>query len=139
MNGFRFDKGPSLFTMPALIDELTNLQRSSHKFEYQKLKVITNYFYADGTQLKASANVEEFAEEVHLKLNENKETVLKHKAQRFLFKTTEDLFLKQSLHQLKNFINLKTVKGILFIPFLGLMSTHKKKTKNFSNPKSTIV
>jgi phytoene dehydrogenase-like protein len=98
MNGFRFDKGPSLFTMPALIDELTNLQGSSHKFEYQKLKVITNYFYADGTQLKASANVEEFAAEVHLKLNENKETVLKHKAQRFYFKTTEDLFLKQSLH-----------------------------------------
>jgi hypothetical protein len=26
----------------------------------------------DGTQLKASANVEEFAAEVHLKLNENR-------------------------------------------------------------------
>jgi phytoene dehydrogenase-like protein len=56
MNGFRFDKGPSLFTMPELIDELTTLQ-GVHKFEYQK-KVITNYFYGDGTQLKASANVE---------------------------------------------------------------------------------
>lgn len=138
MNGFRFDKGPSLFTMPALIDELTNLQGSSHKFEYQKLKVITNYFYSDGTQLKASANVEEFAAEVHLKLNENKETVLKHmKRNAFYFKTTEDLFLKQSLHQLKNFINLKTVKGILFAPFLGLMSTmNKKNEKTFSNPKT---
>lgn len=138
MNGFRFDKGPSLLTMPTLIDELTNLQGSSHKFEYQKLKVITNYFYADGTQLKASANVEEFASEVHLKLNENKQTVLKHiKRNAFYFKTTEDLFLKQSLHQLKNFINLKTVKGILYSPFLGLMSTmHKKNEKTFSNPKT---
>jgi phytoene desaturase len=138
MNGFRFDKGPSLFTMPALIDELTHLQGSSHKFEYQKLKVITNYFYSDGTQLKASANVEEFAAEVHSKLNENKETVLKHmKRNAFYFKTTEDLFLKQSLHQLKNFINLKTVKGILFAPFLGLMSTmHIKNEKTFSNPKT---
>jgi phytoene dehydrogenase-like protein len=138
MNGFRFDKGPSLFTMPALIDELTNLQGSSHKFEYQKLKVITNYFYSDGTRLKASANVEEFASEVHLKLNENKGTVLKHiKRNAFYFKTTEDLFLKQSLHQLKNFINLKTVKGILFAPFLGLLSTmHKKNEKTFSNPKT---
>lgn len=138
MNGFRFDKGPSLFTMPELIDELTNLQGSSHKFEYHKLKVITNYFYSDGTQLKASANVEEFAAEVHLKLNENKETVLKHiKRNAFYFKTTEDLFLKQSLHQLKNFINLKTVKGILLAPFLGLLSTmHKKNEKTFSNPKT---
>ena len=78
INGFRFDKGPSLFTMPSLIDELTNLQRSAHKFEYQKLAIITNYFYSDGTQLKASANLEDFAEEVHLKLNEKKGTVLKH-------------------------------------------------------------
>ncbi len=137
-NGFRFDKGPSLFTMPSLIDELTNLQGSSHSFEYQKLEVITNYFYPDGTQLKASANIEEFAEEVHLKLNEKKETVLKHiKRNAFYFKTTEDLFLKQSLHQIKNFINFKTLKGILLSPFLGLFSTmHEKNSRTFSNPKT---
>jgi phytoene dehydrogenase-like protein len=91
MNGFRFDKGPSLFTMPALIDELTDLQ-GAHKFEYQKLKVITNYFYADGTQLKASANVEEFAAEVHLKLNENRNCFKHISVTLFYFKTTEDLF-----------------------------------------------
>ena len=138
VNGFRFDKGPSLFTMPALIDELTALQGSSHKFEYQKLDVITNYFYSDGTQLKASANLDDFAEEVHLKLNEKKETVLKHiKRNAFYFKTTEDLFLKQSLHQLKNFINFKTLKGIFFSPFLGLFSTmNEKNSQTFSNPKT---
>ena len=137
-NGFRFDKGPSLFTMPSLIDELTNLQGSAHTFEYLKLDVITNYFYSDGTQLKASANLENFADEVHLKLKEKKETVLKHiKRNAFYFKTTEDLFLKQSLHQLKNFINFKTLKGILFSPFLGLFSTmHEKNSQTFSNPKT---
>jgi phytoene desaturase len=124
--------------MPSLIDELTNLSGSSHQFEYQKLDVITNYFYADGTQLKSFANVEEFADEVHLKLNENKATVLKHiKRNEFYFKTTEGLFLKQSLHQLKNFINLKTLKGILLSPFLGLFGTmNKQNEKTFSNPKT---
>lgn len=138
LNGFRFDKGPSLFTMPNLIDEITTLQGSAHKFEYQKLDVITHYFYSDGTQLKASANLEDFAEEVHIKLKEKKETVLNHiKRNAFYFKTTEDLFLKQSLHQLKNFINLKTLKGILLAPFLGLTSTmHKKNEQTFSNPKT---
>ena len=138
LNGFRFDKGPSLFTMPNLIDELTTLQGSAHKFEYQKLDVITHYFYSDGTQLKASANLEDFAEEVHIKLKEKKETVLNHiKRNAFYFKTTEDLFLKQSLHQLKNFINLKTLKGIFLAPFLGLTSTmHKKNEQTFSNPKT---
>ena len=138
INGFRFDKGPSLFTIPSLIDELTNLQGSAHTFEYLKLDVITNYFYSDGTQLKASANLQDFAEEVHLKLKEKKETILKHiKRNAFYFKTTEDLFLKQSLHQLKNFINFKTLKGILFSPFLGLFSTmHEKNSQTFSNPKT---
>jgi phytoene desaturase len=138
VNGFRFDKGPSLFTMPSLIDELTNLQGSQHRFEYEKLDVITNYFYSDGTELKASANLEEFADEVHLKLNEKKETVLKYlKRNAFYFKTTEDLFLKQSLHQLKNFINFKTLKGIFFSPFLGLFSTmNEKNSQTFSNPKT---
>ncbi len=138
INGFRFDKGPSLLTMPILIDELTGLQNSEHKFEYQKLDVITNYFYPDGTQLKATANLEDFAEEVHLKLNEKKDSVLKYlNRNAFYFKTTEDLFLKQSLHQIKNFINYKTVKGILLSPFLGLFSTmHKKNEQTFSNPKT---
>jgi hypothetical protein len=46
----------------------------------------------DGTQLKASANVEEFAE-VHLKLNENKETVLKHiKRNAFILKLPKICF-----------------------------------------------
>ena len=138
LNGFRFDKGPSLLTMPSLIDELSNLKENSPKFEYQKLETITNYFYPDGTQLKATANLEDFAEEVHLKLNEKKESVLKYfKRNAFYFKTTEDIFLKQSLHQIKNFINLKTIKGILLSPFLGLFSTmHKKNEQTFSNPKT---
>ena len=137
-DGFRFDKGPSLLTMPSLIDELTNLTNSCHTFDYQKLDVITNYFYSDGTQLNATANLEDFAEEVHLKLNEKKESVLKYfKRNAFYFKTTEDIFLKQSLHQIKNFINLKTIKGILLSPFLGLFSTmHKKNEQTFSNPKT---
>ena len=137
-DGFRFDKGPSLLTMPSLIDELTNLTNSCHTFDYQKLDVITNYFYSDGTQLNATANLEDFADEVHLKLNEKKESVLKYfKRNAFYFKTTEDIFLKQSLHQIKNFINLKTIKGILLSPFLGLFSTmHKKNEQTFSNPKT---
>jgi phytoene desaturase len=138
VNGFRFDKGPSLFTMPSLIDELTALQNSTHTFEYQKLDVITHYFYSDGTQLKAFADLESFAEEVHLKLKDKKETVLNYiKRNAFYFKTTEDLFLKQSLHQLKNFMNLKTLKGIMLAPFLSLTSTmHKKNEQTFSNPKT---
>lgn len=138
INDYRFDKGPSLFTMPHLIDELTHLTKSSEPFDYIKLDTITNYFYEDGTAIKASADIDKFAEEVHQKLNENKVNVLKYlKRSAFYYKTTEDVFLKQSLHQIKNFINFKTLKGIILSPFLGLFSTMNQKNEAaFTNPKT---
>ncbi len=138
INGFRFDKGPSLLTMPTLIDELSDIAGSNRKFNYIKLETITNYFYPDGTQLKATSNLDDFAQEVQVKLNEKKNTVLKHlNRNEFYFKTTEDLFLKQSLHQIKNFINFKTLKGIFYAPFLGLFGTMNKQNEStFTNPKT---
>jgi len=139
LNHYRFDKGPSLLTMPQLIDELTDLVGHHQAFEYRKLEDITHYFYPDGTQLRASSDKIKFAEEVHSKLQEKKETVLNYlKKNEFYFKTTEDLFLNQSLHQLKNFLNIKTLKGILYSPFLGLFnSMHHQNTTTFSNPKTS--
>jgi phytoene desaturase len=138
IDDFRFDKGPSLFTMPQLVEELSNLCSNNLKLDYQKLETLTHYFYEDGTTLKASANIEEFAQEIHVKLNETKESVLKYlKRNAFYYATTEDVFLKQSLHQIKNFINLKTLKGLLLSPFLGLFSTMNQKNEvAFSNLKT---
>ena len=138
IDGYRFDKGPSLFTMPQLIDELTHLTKSSEPFDYIKLDTITHYFYEDGTAIKASADIDKFAEEVHQKLNEKKDNVLKYlKRSAFYYKTTEAVFLKQSLHQIKDFINFKTLKGIILSPFLGLFSTMNKKNEAaFTNPKT---
>lgn len=65
-NGFRFDAGPSLLTMPQYIDELFELAGTdpSKYFEYQKLDVICKYFYEDGTKLTAYADRDKFEKEV---------------------------------------------------------------------------
>lgn len=65
-NGFRFDAGPSLLTLPQYIDELFELaaKKPSHYFNYHKLDVICKYFYEDGTQLTAYADNEKFIQEV---------------------------------------------------------------------------
>ena len=43
INGYRFDKGPSLFTMPHLVDELFTLagRNPQDYFRYQRLDIIT--------------------------------------------------------------------------------------------------
>ena len=62
--GFRFDFGPSLFTMPHLVDELFELYNISPKsyFEYTKKEVVCNYFWDDGSTFSVPANEKEFIE-----------------------------------------------------------------------------
>jgi len=64
-DGFRFDAGPSLLTLPELVHELLD---EDLRFPIRKLDVITKYFYPDGTQVSAYSNVERFSDEVGQKL-----------------------------------------------------------------------
>ena len=51
-DGYRFDTGPSLFTLPNLVDELFSLYNENPKdyFTYTKRDTICNYFWEDGTR-----------------------------------------------------------------------------------------
>ena len=105
-NGYRFDKGPSLFTLPELIDELSELTGFKGDFRYRRLETISNYFYEDGSRVTAYADQDKFAKELHDKLGEDEVNVKKQLTKsKFYYDTTADLFLNQSLHQVKNFIN----------------------------------
>jgi phytoene desaturase len=136
--GYRFDKGPSLFTMPHLVDELSELVVKQKVFQYIPLEVVTHYFYEDGTFLKAYADKKRFAEELEMVLGEDQQAVMKQFAESaFYYNTTADLFLNQSLHRVKNFINFKTLKGIIRAPRLGLnKSMHQKNREVFRNSKT---
>ena len=62
-DGFRFDAGPSLFTMPHLVDELFTLAGKNPRdyFLYERLPEICRYFWEDGTRLQTNAAPEETA------------------------------------------------------------------------------
>lgn len=135
---YRFDLGPSVFTMPHLIDELTKISKQDVKFNYLVLDKICNYFYEDGTTLTAYPDKEKFAEEVHNKLGETKESVyqqLKYSAT--AYELIGNLFMEQSLHKLSNFLNLKTVKALANVGKLELTKTmNEANSKRFKNNKT---
>ena len=135
---FRFDLGPSVFTMPHLIEELTKISKQDLKFEYLTLDKICNYFYEDGTTLTAYPDKEKFALEVQNKLGETKESVyeqLKYSAT--AYELISDLFMNQSLHKLSNFLNIKTAKAVLNIGKLKLNKTmNDVNSARFKNPKT---
>ena len=68
--GYRFDAGPSLFTLPQLVDDIFRLagREPADYFRYERLDPITQYFFADGTRLTAWADAARFAAEVEAKL-----------------------------------------------------------------------
>lgn len=136
-DGFRFDAGPSLFTMPELVDELYTLAGKNPKdyFKYRKLDEICRYFFEDGTQLNASADIAVFANEANLKTGVDKNHVTRHlRKSDFIYRSTFFLFMERSLHKVSSYLSLKVFFSFLKIPFLGLFVTmdasNKKRLKD---------
>ena len=119
LNGFRFDAGPSLFTMPQYVDELFQLagKDPKHFFTYNKLETICKYFFEDGTQLNAWADAGKFADEVDSKTVDKASAVKAYlKKSATIYDITNHIFLEKSLHKASNYLNLKTVDSILKFP-----------------------
>jgi phytoene desaturase len=138
-DGYRFDAGPSLFTMPQYIEELFEI---SHKpiqnyFEYKKLDIAARYFYEDGTELTAFADIEQFAQEVEKKTQDRAETVLKFLRQSaYKYEITADVFLHQSLHKFTNYLNYKALRGVLnFYKLDVFRSMNQVNRQTFRDPK----
>jgi len=136
--GFRFDKGPSLFTLPQLVEELFKLvdKKPEDYFQYRRLDIITKYFYEDGTKITAYANPEKFAQEVHKKTNEPTSVILDFlKKSKRKFDLTADLFLWRSLHQAETWLNAKALRGYLNFNQLDIFRTMNQANEaTFQSP-----
>lgn len=123
--GYRWDAGPSLFTLPEQVDELFQLsgEQPGNYFNYRRLKTVCHYFWDDGTFLPAPADEKEFASRAAQLFNIKEDTIHKYlNKSKFIYETTAPVFLDQSLHKPHNYLNLKTLKGIIRMPRLGIFS-----------------
>ncbi|MFD2514055.1 1-hydroxycarotenoid 3,4-desaturase CrtD [Pontibacter locisalis] len=139
LGGYRFDAGPSLFTMPHLVDELFALAGRDPKeyFTYTRLNPITHYFWPDGSHVKAYADATKFAEEAERQLGVPKKAVQDALAKsNRLYKGTADTFLKKSLHKLDTYLSPDVLKALSCLSDLGLTTTmHEENLKQFSDPR----
>ncbi len=137
---YRFDAGPSLFTMPQYIEDLFRAANVPIKdyFDYHTMPDVCHYFWQDGTALTAWANPNEFAEEAHKKLKINKLSVKKAltSAQR-KYDLTGVIFLENSLHKAKTWLTTKVLKSLILMPtfdiFKTMNATHERLAEG--NPK----
>ncbi len=124
--GYRFDMGPSVFTMPEYVDELFVLSGKNPRnyFNYFALDPVYRYFFEDGTVLDAFHGKEKYAEAMSEKLIDKKEDIIRYlnKTEQ-MYDLTAEVFLHNSLHKFKNFITKRVVKGLLNFGKIGAFDT----------------
>jgi diapolycopene oxygenase len=135
--GFRFDTGPSLLTMPHLIDDLFRAagRQPADFFRYQRLQVITQYFFADGTRLPAYADPARFAAAVEEQLAVPRQQVLNYLRQSSrIYEATTPTFLYKSLHKPATYLSADLLKALAVLPRLGLSTTmHQANARAFTD------
>ena len=138
VNGFRFDTGPSLFTLPTLVDDLFLLCNKNPReyFNYQQLNETCRYFWEDGKKIIASAEIDEFANECQSQFGIEAKKIRNYfKSSAFKYTISKPVFLDNSLHLKKNYFTKRFVRGILNSPRLHLLSSmHRVNSKKLKEP-----
>ncbi|MDP4251243.1 MAG: phytoene desaturase family protein [Bacteroidota bacterium] len=141
--GYRFDMGPSVFTMPGYVDELFQLCGKNPRdfFNYTPLDPVYRYFFEDGSVLHARHGKEQFASVMTANSVDAKEDIIKYlDKSEIIYNLTEDVFLKNSLHKLKSFFTWPTLKGILNFGKIGAFDTmNGANQKAFTDPRLVQV
>lgn len=138
-DGFRFDTGPSLFTLPELADELIELtgERKEDYLQYTKLDNICTYFYEDGTRIRAFGDPKKFADEIEDQTGEPSGRVMRHLRKcRVLYDLTADIFLFNSLHRVSTYLKWRVLKAVMLSYKLDALTTmHKRNANRFDDPR----
>lgn len=138
LKGYRFDAGPSLFTMPHFVTELFELAGENFEdhFQYSKKEIACNYFWEDGTTFKAYSDRNKFLDEIELQFKEPIENVTKYLDRaKQKYQLTAGLFLEQSLHKMKTFLSWDTIKALFQLNTFQLQKTlHQVNVDAFRSP-----
>lgn len=140
-NGFRFDTGPSLLTMPFVLEDLftsSGLNLSDY-IKMKKLDVLCKYFYPDSTIITAYSDVDKFAEEIEFNTNDKADDIKKYLNYcKNIYDLSADLFLFKSFSEKKNFISKKAIKTLLNIKNLDTHRTMHEANSSFFKDDKTI-
>lgn len=140
-DGFSFDAGPSLLTMPFVLEELFSDtgEKLENRIILKKMDIICKYFYPDSTIINAYSNADKFSNEIESKTSDKKDSVLNYLDYcKNIYDLTAELFLFKSPSQIKTFLNTKAFKTLLKINQIDPFRTMEKSNRRFFNDEKTI-
>lgn len=135
-DGFRFDTGPSLITMPHVLTEFfTSLgKRAEDYIEFQKLEISCRYFWSDGTVFNWYSDSEQLRNEM-LKVFGEAETAGFDRCIKYgrkFYEISNEAFLEGEF-RLRNFLTAEGLKNAT--KFISGRSMNDVSNKFFKDPK----
>lgn len=137
-NGFRWDSGPSLFTMPQFLEELFSLagKDMADYIPYKRKEVICNYFWENGEPLSLKSDLDQAYNEMAVRFDESEDKIRQYFENSLeKYRLTSPIFLDRSLHQFKNYFKKEVWKAMAKVDKLNLnRSLHDLNQSEFDNP-----
>jgi phytoene desaturase len=140
-NSFRFDTGPSLLTMPFVVEELFSDvgENIADHLSIVPLANICKYFFDDRTIINAYINKRMFLEEIENKTLDKPIDIIKYLNYcKTIYDLTAELFLFNSLSEKRKYFNLKSFKTLLNINKIDAFRTMNEANSSFFKDEKTI-
>lgn len=139
LGDYRFDAGPSLFTMPHLVEELFELsgEEMSPHFQYFKKETTCVYFWDDGTMFRAPAEPKMFAKLAAETFRTDELAIWNHlQWAEKIYNRVGRIFLEKPLHKPSTWLNRHVLTAMMKLPSFKLMSTmHRTHIAALGDPK----
>lgn len=139
LGAYRFDTGPSLFTMPWVFEEFFRSlgERMEDRLRPILLEPICNYFYPDGTRLSSYSDAARFGREIEKATRSTTTELQKYlKGSAKIWDVAGDLFLRHSLHEPSTYLSLHGIRSILGLPAIDPFRTlHEANAQAFRDPR----
>ena len=139
--GFRFDKGPSLLTMPFVFqDWFKDIGENCEDYlGFQRLKINCQYFFADGTILDAHSDKDGFSAEIAKKTKDHARSVADFfKYSERLYDRAADMFLFNSPLQSLRKLKTRNMSTLLHIRDLGMFISLNEINRHFFKDSKTV-
>lgn len=133
-NGYRFDTGPSLLTMPQVIKDLLWECGEDIKdyLRVNRLDLICKYFYPDRSIINAYSDLDKFGKEIEEKTSDNSESLNKYLNYcKTIYELAGDLFLTKDPSSVSTYLNSKALKTLLNIRKIDSFRTMNEANESF--------
>ena len=139
LGNYRFDLGPSLFTMPQFVFELLD-EELANSFKIKRLDSLCHYFYDHReSPFVAKSDTKDFIKEAALYFNENPKKIdafMSHA--KTVYDITAPVFLENSLHKLSTYTSKAGRKGIANLWRINMFNSMNQALENQFESKDLI-